>query len=106
MGGECRWFVTNFQITWLAAPSRAVTTWHVTWTLIDKQISNCNKPLYHLIFVLLIIQYTLPLPSTFLSIMAQLLHTPKSGSDWTANKLCAYNITVVPQNKQEFFGTI
>ena len=38
--------------------------------------------------------------------MAQLLRTPKSGSDWTANELCAYNIAVVPQNKQEFFGTI
>jgi hypothetical protein len=52
--------------------------------------------------------YTIPTTpsSTFLSIMAQLLRTPKSGSDWTVNELCAYNITVVPQNKQEFFGTI
>jgi hypothetical protein len=38
--------------------------------------------------------------------MAQLLRTPKSGSDWTANELCAYNITVVPQNREEFFRTI
>jgi hypothetical protein len=38
--------------------------------------------------------------------MAQLLRTAKSGSDWTANELAAYNITVVPQNKEEFFGTI
>ncbi|KAH9047116.1 hypothetical protein EDB84DRAFT_1462794 [Lactarius hengduanensis] len=38
--------------------------------------------------------------------MAQLLRTPKSGSDWTANELYAYNITVVPQSKEVFFGTI
>ncbi len=38
--------------------------------------------------------------------MVQLLRTAKSGSDWTANELAAYNITVVPQNKEEFFGTI
>ncbi|KAH9164577.1 hypothetical protein EDB89DRAFT_2247200 [Lactarius sanguifluus] len=38
--------------------------------------------------------------------MAQLLRTPKSGNDWTANELCAYNITVVPQSKEVFFGTI
>ncbi|KAH9164579.1 hypothetical protein EDB89DRAFT_2016810 [Lactarius sanguifluus] len=37
--------------------------------------------------------------------MAQLLRTPKSGSDWTANELCAYNITVVSQSKEVFFGT-
>jgi hypothetical protein len=37
--------------------------------------------------------------------MAQLLRTAKSGSDWTANELAAYNITVVPRNKEEFFGT-
>ena len=38
--------------------------------------------------------------------MADLRRTAKSGSDWTANELCAYNITVVPQNKQEFFSTV
>ena len=38
--------------------------------------------------------------------MAQLLRTAKSGSDWTSNELAAYNITVVPQKKEEFFGTI
>ncbi|KAN0107284.1 hypothetical protein V8E52_010336 [Russula decolorans] len=37
--------------------------------------------------------------------MAQLPRTAKSGSDWTANELAAYNITFVPWNKQEF-GTI
>ena len=42
-----------------------------------------------------------PLPST----MAKLIRTAKSGSDWTANELAAYNITVVSQNKEEFFGT-
>jgi hypothetical protein len=43
-----------------------------------------------------------------LSTMAQLLRTPKSGSDWTASELYiyAYNITVVPQTKMEFFGTV
>ena len=38
--------------------------------------------------------------------MAQLIRTAKSGSDWTALELRAYNITVVPQSKEEFFGTI
>ena len=38
--------------------------------------------------------------------MAQLLRTSKSGSDWTVNELCAYNITIVPQSKEVFFGTI
>ena len=38
--------------------------------------------------------------------MANILRTAKSGSDWTSNELAAYNITVVPQNKEEFFGTI
>ena len=38
--------------------------------------------------------------------MAKLLRSPKSGSDWTANELCTYNIAVVPQNKEEFFRTI
>ncbi|KAH9005573.1 hypothetical protein EDB86DRAFT_2879210 [Lactarius hatsudake] len=37
--------------------------------------------------------------------MAQILRTPKSCSDWTANELCAYNITVVPQSKEVFLGT-
>ena len=37
--------------------------------------------------------------------MAQLLRTKKPGSEWTATELAAYNITVVPQDKEEFFGT-
>ncbi|KAH8978016.1 hypothetical protein EDB92DRAFT_1937702 [Lactarius akahatsu] len=32
--------------------------------------------------------------------MAQLRRTPKSGNDWTANELCAYNITVTSETKQ------
>src|SRR5258707_15753231 len=40
-----------------------------------------------------------------LSTMAKLIRTVKSGSDWTANELTAYNITIVSQNKEEFFGT-
>lgn len=40
------------------------------------------------------------------STMANLLRTAKSGSDWSANELDAYNVTVVPQSKEEFFGTI
>ncbi|KAH8995326.1 hypothetical protein EDB92DRAFT_1970486 [Lactarius akahatsu] len=38
--------------------------------------------------------------------MAQLFRNPRSGNDWTANELSAYNITVVPQSKEVFFGTI
>jgi hypothetical protein len=37
--------------------------------------------------------------------MAKLLRTVKSGSDWTAHELRAYNITIVTQSKAEFFGT-
>jgi len=37
--------------------------------------------------------------------MANLLRTAKSGSDWTRAELDAYNITIVPQTKTEFFGT-
>ncbi|KAH8989151.1 hypothetical protein EDB86DRAFT_1927186 [Lactarius hatsudake] len=37
--------------------------------------------------------------------MAQLLRKPKSGSDWTAYELSAYNITVVPQSKELFFNS-
>ncbi|KAH9027595.1 hypothetical protein EDB85DRAFT_2091818 [Lactarius pseudohatsudake] len=37
--------------------------------------------------------------------MAQLFRNPRSGSDWTANELSAYNIAVVPQSKEVFFGT-
>jgi hypothetical protein len=40
------------------------------------------------------------------SSLAHLFRTANSGSDWTAKELRAYNITVVPQNKEEFFGTI
>jgi hypothetical protein len=39
------------------------------------------------------------------SLMAKLLRTAKSGSDWTAHELNAYNIVVVSQNEVEFFGT-
>ncbi|KAJ3510103.1 hypothetical protein NLJ89_g4865 [Agrocybe chaxingu] len=37
--------------------------------------------------------------------MAQLIRRPKSGSDWTANELAAYNITVVFQDAATFFET-
>ena len=30
----------------------------------------------------------------------------KPGSEWTVNELAVYNITIVSQNKEEFFGTI
>ena len=36
--------------------------------------------------------------------MAQLIRSAKPGSDWTANELDAYHITVVSQTKQQFFG--
>jgi hypothetical protein len=35
--------------------------------------------------------------------MANLIRSAKSGSDWTANELIAYNITVVTQSPQDFF---
>jgi hypothetical protein len=37
--------------------------------------------------------------------MANLIRSAKAGSDWTENELDAYHITVVPQNKQDFFGS-
>jgi len=37
-------------------------------------------------------------------LMANLIRSAKSGSDWTESELAAYHITIVPQNKQEFFG--
>lgn len=37
--------------------------------------------------------------------MAQLIRSVKSGSDWTANELTAYNITVVYQDAATFFET-
>jgi len=37
--------------------------------------------------------------------MANLLRTAKSGSNWTTAELDAYNITVIPQTKADFFGT-
>lgn len=37
--------------------------------------------------------------------MANLLRSVKSGSNWTTAELDAYNITIVPQTKTEFFGT-
>ena len=33
-----------------------------------------------------------------------MIRSAKPGSDWTANELNAYHITVVSQNKQQFFG--
>jgi hypothetical protein len=35
--------------------------------------------------------------------MANLIRSPKSGSDWTTNELIAYNITVTTQSPREFF---
>jgi hypothetical protein len=37
--------------------------------------------------------------------MANLLRTAKSASNWSEMDLDAYNITIVPQNKAQFFGT-
>jgi hypothetical protein len=37
--------------------------------------------------------------------MANLLRTAKSASNWSEMDLHAYNITIVPQNKAQFFGT-
>jgi hypothetical protein len=37
--------------------------------------------------------------------MANLLRIAKSGNNWTTAELDAYNITIVPQSKAEFFGT-
>ena len=37
--------------------------------------------------------------------MPNMLRFAKSSSDWTDNELCAYNITVVPQTKEQFFGS-
>jgi hypothetical protein len=36
--------------------------------------------------------------------MAHLIRSAKPGSDWTESELAAYHITVVSQDKQEFFG--
>ncbi|KAH9059429.1 hypothetical protein EDB83DRAFT_932284 [Lactarius deliciosus] len=35
--------------------------------------------------------------------MANLIRSPKSGSDWTTNELIAYNVTVTTRSPQEFF---
>jgi hypothetical protein len=35
--------------------------------------------------------------------MANLIRSPKSGSDWTTNELIAYNITVTTRQPREFF---
>ena len=37
--------------------------------------------------------------------MANIFRTAKSGNNWTTAELDAYNITIVPQSKAEFFGT-
>ena len=36
--------------------------------------------------------------------MAHLIRSAKSGSDWSQNELSAYNIAVVQQTKEAFFG--
>ena len=36
--------------------------------------------------------------------MANIIRSPKHGSDWTENELRAYNIEVVPENVATFFG--
>ena len=36
--------------------------------------------------------------------MANLIHSPKSGSDWTVNDLTVYNITIVWQDAAMFFS--
>ncbi|KAI9439134.1 hypothetical protein H4582DRAFT_1947116 [Lactarius indigo] len=36
--------------------------------------------------------------------MATLIRSTIPGSDWTSNELCAYNITVTPQDVTTFFG--
>lgn len=38
--------------------------------------------------------------------MANLIRSANSGSDWTRSKLAVYNIMVVHQTKQEFFGVV
>jgi len=38
------------------------------------------------------------------TIMATLLHSPKSGSDWGPNELLAYNINIQFQDTATFFG--
>ena len=37
--------------------------------------------------------------------MANLIRSPKSGSDWTRYELRAYNIVVVPETVATFFGS-
>jgi hypothetical protein len=36
--------------------------------------------------------------------MAEVIRSAKSGSDWTRNELFAYNIKIVPQTPEQFFG--
>jgi hypothetical protein len=38
-------------------------------------------------------------------ITANSIRSAKCASDWTDNELRAYNITVVPQTKEQFFGS-
>ncbi|KAK2460093.1 hypothetical protein APHAL10511_007891 [Amanita phalloides] len=35
--------------------------------------------------------------------MANIIRSPKSGSDWGGNELMAYNITIIPKPPQQFF---
>ena len=44
-------------------------------------------------------------PVSLSLIMAELLRSAKSGSDWTSNELNAYNITVIYQDAATFFET-
>jgi len=37
--------------------------------------------------------------------MAEIIRSAKSGSEWTTNELIAYNIKIVPQPPEQFFGT-
>ena len=36
--------------------------------------------------------------------MANLIRFAKSGSDWTTNELAAYNISIIEQDQDAFFG--
>ena len=38
--------------------------------------------------------------------MAETIRSAKSGSDWTRNELIAYNIKIVPQTPNQFFGAV
>ena len=46
---------------------------------------------------------TLSIQLILISVMENILHSPKSSNDWTQNELRAYNIQVVEQSLVEFF---